>query len=74
MCLGAGSFASYHGTYEALCEKIPDSLSFEEAATIPAAYGTAVAALHTVGKLQAGEVCRSYSLDVYKTRSNYLSV
>jgi len=56
MCLGAGSFASHVVTSDALCERIPDSMSFEEAATIPAAYATAIAALHNLGNLQSGQV------------------
>ncbi|RYP64433.1 hypothetical protein DL769_006674 [Monosporascus sp. CRB-8-3] len=55
MCLGAGSFALHLITSEALCEKIPDSLSFEEAATIPVAYCTAMAALHNAGNLHPGQ-------------------
>lgn len=56
MCLGAGNFASHVVTPEALCERIPDSLSFEEAATIPAAYATAMAALYNIGNLRSRQV------------------
>ncbi|RYP90773.1 hypothetical protein DL770_003106 [Monosporascus sp. CRB-9-2] len=55
MCLGAGNLASHLVTAEGLCEKIPDSLSFEEAATVPAAYSTAIAAFYNVGNLQSGQ-------------------
>ncbi|KAL2760152.1 hypothetical protein ACRALDRAFT_1046570 [Sodiomyces alcalophilus JCM 7366] len=53
--LGSGSFSSHMRTSEALVEKIPDSISFEEAATLPAAYATALAALYNAGNLQAGQ-------------------
>ncbi|ROT42957.1 hypothetical protein SODALDRAFT_288666 [Sodiomyces alkalinus F11] len=53
--LGSGSFSSHLRTSEALVEKIPDSISFEEAATLPAEYATALAALHNAGNLQTGQ-------------------
>ncbi|KAL8848907.1 MAG: hypothetical protein Q9221_006065 [Calogaya cf. arnoldii] len=52
MTLGAGNLASHVVTPEALCERIPDTLSFEEAATMPAAYATAMAALYNIGNLR----------------------
>jgi NADPH:quinone reductase-like Zn-dependent oxidoreductase len=61
MCLGAGSFASHLITPESLCEKIPDTLTFEEAATMPAAYATAIAALYYAGNLKPGQVSRATS-------------
>ena len=54
--LGSGSFSSHLRTSEALLEKIPDNISVEEAATLPAAFATALAALHNVGNLQTGQV------------------
>lgn len=56
MCLGAGNIASHVVTPEALCERIPDILSFEEAATMPAAYATATAAFYSVGDIRPGQV------------------
>ena len=56
MCLGAGSAASHVVTLENLCEKIPCNMSFEDAATLPAAYGTAIAGLLEFGNLKAGQV------------------
>ncbi|EMD88582.1 hypothetical protein COCC4DRAFT_154765 [Bipolaris maydis ATCC 48331] len=50
--LGSGSFSSHLRVSEKLIEKIPDSISFEEAATLPAAFGMALAALHSTGNLQ----------------------
>ncbi|KAL8743854.1 MAG: hypothetical protein Q9184_008066, partial [Pyrenodesmia sp. 2 TL-2023] len=52
MCLDAGNFASHMVTSDALCERIPDTLSFGEAATMPAAYATAMAAFYDVGNLR----------------------
>ncbi|KAI9170607.1 Lovastatin diketide synthase LovF 15 [Paramyrothecium foliicola] len=55
ICLGSGSFSSHMVTPEALVAKIPDSLSFEEAAMFPAAYAAGIAALHNVGNLQTDQ-------------------
>ncbi|KAL8910611.1 MAG: hypothetical protein Q9171_004105 [Xanthocarpia ochracea] len=52
MCLGAGNIASHVVTSETLCERIPNTLSFEEAATMPATYATAMAALYDIGNLR----------------------
>ncbi|KAL3421346.1 polyketide synthase [Phlyctema vagabunda] len=38
-----------------LCTKIPDSLSFEEAATMPTVYSTVIRAIMELGKLEAGQ-------------------
>lgn len=62
MSLGAGSFSSHLRTSEALIWRIPSSVSLEEAATLPAAYGTALAALHNAGNLQAGQVSNPVTL------------
>ena len=56
IALGSGSFSSHLRTTEALLEKIPDNISAEEAATLPAAFATALAALHNAGHLQLGQV------------------
>lgn len=56
ICLGAGNLASHVVTPEALCERIPHELSFEEAATIPAAYVTGMAALYNIGNLRPKQV------------------
>jgi len=39
-----------------LCAKIPDSLSFEDAATMPCVFATVIACLVDVGRLQRGQV------------------
>ena len=53
--LGSDSLSSHLRTSQMLVEKIPDNVSFDEAATLPAAFGTALAALHNAGNLQAGQ-------------------
>ncbi len=55
MCAGSGGYAEY-----AVCDwgravRIPDALTFEEAATLPVALGTMHDALVTNGRLRAGE-------------------
>ena len=42
---------------ELFCAKMPDSLDFKEAATIPLVYGTVIAGLMDVAKLSQGQVC-----------------
>lgn len=56
LCLGNANVASYVVTTESLCERIPETVSFEEAAVLPASYVTAKAALQSVGDLKAGQV------------------
>lgn len=41
---------------ELLCAKIPDSLSFDEAATIPVVYATAIACLTDLARLSKDQV------------------
>lgn len=39
------------------CIKIPDDLTFEEAATMPCVYGTVIYSLLELGRLQKDQVC-----------------
>jgi NADPH2:quinone reductase len=50
-----GSHAELRSVLEPFCWKIPDTLSTEEAACVPVAYGTAHDGVHEFGGLQAGE-------------------
>lgn len=50
-----GGYAEYLVTKASLIVKIPDSLSFEEAAIIPDAVSTPWAAISTTAKMQSGE-------------------
>ena len=52
-CLGA--YRNLLRTQESLVQKIPDSMSFEKAASIPGVYITAVQGLIEIGRLQPGE-------------------
>lgn len=51
-----GCFASGLTMSEIACAKIPASWNFEEAATIPSVYGTAVYGLLDLARLEAGQV------------------
>jgi acyl transferase domain-containing protein/NADPH:quinone reductase-like Zn-dependent oxidoreductase len=57
MCLssGQGTFASEVVTKRQLCVRIPDNLTFEEAATMPCVYATALYALVDIGRLEEGQ-------------------
>ena len=55
MCLGATLFASHVHTIEDLSVKIPDDLSFEDAATMPCVYATVIRALCDIGQLRKGQ-------------------
>ena len=52
----SGAFTASHVAPQDLCFKIPDIKSFEEAAGIPYAYGTAIHALVEKGKLKSSIV------------------
>jgi NADPH:quinone reductase-like Zn-dependent oxidoreductase/NADP-dependent 3-hydroxy acid dehydrogenase YdfG/acyl carrier protein len=55
LAMGSGSFASYVTTDANLAIRIPDDMTFEDAATIPITFLTAQYALATIGRLRAGE-------------------
>ncbi|KAG9192485.1 hypothetical protein G6011_11219 [Alternaria panax] len=55
MFLADGSFATRVVTPEQLCEKIPTDLSFEDAATMPAVFATALRSLFGLGNLRKGQ-------------------
>lgn len=52
-------FATIVNTLKAICVKIPDELSFNEAATMFFSYATAMYFLMNVGDLRKGQVCNS---------------
>jgi NADPH:quinone reductase-like Zn-dependent oxidoreductase len=54
MCLGSGTIATHVVTSEALCERIPSNVSFENAATLPSAFATALS-LENIAHLQSGQ-------------------
>ncbi|KAL0935770.1 KR domain-containing protein [Colletotrichum truncatum] len=53
--LNRGSFSTSITIPEELCEKIPDGLSLEDAATMPCVYATAIYSLFNIGRLQRGQ-------------------
>ena len=57
LCCTDGSFATSWCMSELFCAKMPDSLSFDEAATIPLVYATVIAGLMDSAKLSKGQVC-----------------
>jgi NADPH:quinone reductase-like Zn-dependent oxidoreductase len=59
LCDGA-CFSTRIVTSSKLCARIPDQLSFEEAATMPCVYSTVIHALINVGRLVEGQVRRFY--------------
>ena len=54
-----GCFAASLSMREDDCTKIPDSLSFEDAATMPCVYGTAMYGLMDLARLEKGQVLSS---------------
>jgi hypothetical protein len=56
MLAGRSTFSTSIVTSEVLCAKIPDEMTFVEAASMPVVYATAMQALMTVGRLQKGQV------------------
>lgn len=56
MFYSGGAFTNRHVVYEDLCIKIPERLTFEEAATMPCVFATAVHSLLDLGGLQKGQV------------------
>lgn len=52
-----GCFATHITLPGMLCVKIPDTLTFDDAATMPVVYLTALHSLLYVGGLKRGEVC-----------------
>ena len=55
MLFSRGSFASSIITSEKLCEVIPDDLGFEDGATMPCVYATAIYSLIDIGALKRGQ-------------------
>lgn len=56
MLTGTSSFSTSVVIPELLCAKIPDKMTFIEAATMPVVYTTVIHALMTIGRLEKGQV------------------
>ena len=52
------TFSTIVTTPEILCEKLPDDLSFVDAASMPLVYATAIYSLMDVARLQRGQVSK----------------
>lgn len=57
MLLSCCSFGTRVVVSENVCERIPGGLSFEDAATMPCVFATALYSILDVGNLQKGQVC-----------------
>jgi len=55
MC-GGDSYSTILKTTSSLCAKIPDNLSFEDAATMPLVYSTVIHSLVDLAKIEKGQV------------------
>ncbi|PMD30149.1 hypothetical protein L207DRAFT_592910 [Hyaloscypha variabilis F] len=55
MLAGRSTFSTSIITSEVLCAKIPDEMTFVEAASMPVVYATAMQALMMVGRLEKGQ-------------------
>lgn len=60
-----GTLSTRVTTKATVCAKMPDSLSFEDGATMPCVYGTVVHSLINEGRLEKDMV--SHSLTLYET-------
>ena len=69
-----GCFSTHSILLDSLVIKIPSDLGFEQAATMPACYTTAVQSLIDVARLEKGQVCSIFQLGnpVLHTRSSSL--
>lgn len=56
MILSSCSFGTRLVVPEDVCERIPGGLSFEDAATMPCVFATAIYSIFDVGNLQKGQV------------------
>lgn len=61
MVFTPGTLSTTLTTKEKLCAKIPDSLSFEDAATMPCVYGTVIHSLLDLGRLEKGQTVLIHS-------------
>lgn len=61
VCFSDGSFSTTTSSTEMCCAKIPDGLSFLDAATIPVVYSTAIYGLTHIAKLAQGQTVLIHS-------------
>ena len=56
LTLGGSAFSTVLTTLASLCARMPDDMSFEQAATMPCVYCTAIYSLLELGQLDANQV------------------
>ncbi|KAE8141770.1 polyketide synthase [Aspergillus pseudotamarii] len=61
MFMSPGSFATSIVTSSLLCAPIPDNIEFDDAATMPCVYATAIHSLMTIGQLKKGQTVLIHS-------------
>ncbi|GAQ45906.1 polyketide synthase [Aspergillus niger] len=61
MLLSHGTFTTNQVLSEDLCEKIPDGLSFEDAASMPCVFATSIYSIFSIGNLRRGETILIHS-------------
>jgi NADPH:quinone reductase-like Zn-dependent oxidoreductase len=62
MAVGNCLFGTHLVLSENLCEKIPDGLSFTDAASIPCVFSTSIYSIFDIGNLKKGQVFAPSSL------------
>ena len=62
MLLSDGAFTTTQVLSEDLCAKVPDRLSFEDAATMPCVFATSIYSIFSIGNSRRGEVSFSFSV------------
>lgn len=58
--MAGGTFTTHLTISSSLCAKIPDNLSFEEAATMPCTFATVIHSLIEIARLQKDQVGLKY--------------
>jgi NADPH:quinone reductase-like Zn-dependent oxidoreductase len=61
LCVETGSFRSRIALGEKLCAKVPNQISFEEAATMTTVFGTALYCLEDIARMKKGDVSNKIS-------------
>ena len=55
--LTCGAFSTSHVVPQSLCFRMPDGMSFDEAASIPVVYATVIYGMLDLARLESGMVC-----------------
>ena len=71
VALGQGTLASVIVQSEALCVRLSEGLTFNDAAYLSLVYTTAIYALSHVARLTKGQVCTNYPQGTLKLTCHY---